>query len=107
MAHSFWSRRRFLGVTAGLGTAAFLKNADGDERPGLADGRPAVMNPRATSGDKSSEPNWDQRLTVTVGTKEGDLVGSSHKVIQAAVDYVSRLGGGTVRLQPDTFTLRG
>lgn len=107
MAHSFWSRRRFLGVAAGLGTAAFLKDADGDDRTARADGRPAVANPRATSGDKSIEPNWDERLTVTVGTKEGDLVGASHRVIQAAVDYVARLGGGTVRLSPGTFTLRG
>jgi hypothetical protein len=42
-----------------------------------------------------------------VGQSQGDLIGSSHKVLQAAVDYVARLGGGTVRVLPGTYTLRG
>jgi hypothetical protein len=52
------------------------------------------------------EPAWEERLTLTVGTEKGDLVGSGEKVIQAAVDAVARLGGGTVRLLPGTFRLR-
>lgn len=61
---------------------------------------------RATDGDEVSEPDWAQRLTLTVGPDRGDLVGRDDKVIQAAVDYVARLGGGTVQLLPGTFTLR-
>ncbi|MBX3440007.1 MAG: right-handed parallel beta-helix repeat-containing protein [Planctomycetaceae bacterium] len=68
--------------------------------------RPAVTKPRATDGDDAHEPNWDERFTLTVGPKNADLVGSDDKVIQAAIDYVSRLGAGTVRLLPGTFTLR-
>jgi hypothetical protein len=34
------------------------------------------------------------------------LVGKDDKVIQAAVDYVARLGGGTVRILPGTYRLR-
>jgi hypothetical protein len=45
-------------------------------------------------------------LTVTVGPHKGDLVGATDKVIQAAVDYVARLGGGTVQLLPGTYRLR-
>jgi hypothetical protein len=32
------------------------------------------------------EPDWEQRLTVTVGPREADLIGKSEKVLQAAVD---------------------
>jgi hypothetical protein len=72
----------------------------------LADERPAVTNPRATDGDDRHEPDWAERLTLTVGPKDADLVGKDDKAIQAAVDYVARLGGGTVRLLPGTYTLR-
>jgi len=35
-----------------------------------------------------------------------DLVGDTDRVIQAAVDYVARMGGGTVRVLPGTYRLR-
>ncbi len=93
------NRRHFLGSTAGLllgslGTTAFR-----------ADDLPPVTNPRATSGD-AVEPKWDERLTITVGPKKADLVGSDEKVLQAAVDYMARMGGGTVHVLPGTFRLR-
>ena len=68
--------------------------------------RPAVATPRATSGDTAVEPDWTQRLTITVGTDHADLIGASDKVLQAAVDYVARLGGGTVSVLPGTYRLR-
>ncbi|MBM3880255.1 MAG: hypothetical protein FJ387_11135 [Verrucomicrobia bacterium] len=67
---------------------------------------PMVARPRATSGDTVVEPEWAHRLTVTVGPAAGDLVGASDRVLQAAVDYVGRLGGGTVRVLPGTYRLR-
>lgn len=70
------------------------------------DGRPKVTSPRATSGDTAVEPNWDERLTITVGNKEGDLIGATEKVLQAAVETVARLGGGTVKVLPGTYRLR-
>jgi hypothetical protein len=66
---------------------------------------PPVDRVRATSGDPI-EPNWDERLTVTVGPAKADLVGNDHRVLQAAVDYVAALGGGTVKILPGTFRLR-
>jgi hypothetical protein len=66
---------------------------------------PTNTNPRAIFGD-SVEPDWSQRLTITVGPKKADLVGSTDRVIQAAVDYVARLGGGTVRVLPGTYRMR-
>src|SRR5262245_2460174 len=66
---------------------------------------PPNTNPRAIFGD-NAEPDWSQRLTITVGPKNADLVGATDRVIQAAVDYVARLGGGTVRVLPGTYRLR-
>ncbi len=102
------NRRRFLGLTAAAGAGSWLTPLlFGGDSPAERAGRPRVTSPRATSGDMASEPNWDERLTITVGQKEGDLIGSTHKVLQAAVDYVARLGGGTVKVLPGTFSLRG
>jgi hypothetical protein len=93
------NRRQFLGSTAGL-----LLGSIGSATL-RADDLPPVTNPRATSGD-AIEPKWDERLTITVGPKKADLVGSDEKVLQAAVDYMARVGGGTVQILPGTFRLR-
>src|SRR5690242_6174204 len=63
-----------------------------------ADDRPPVTQPRATSGDSAVEPDWTEKLTITVGPKDADIVGATDKGIQAGVDYVARLGGGTVKI---------
>src|SRR5437870_4336844 len=89
------TRRCFLQTSTGLLLGAGLASA--------AERRSS--HPRATSGDPQ-EPNWDERLTVTVGNNKADLVGGDDKVLQAAVDYVARLGGGTVKIMPGTFRLR-
>lgn len=95
------NRRTFLQMTAGAVVAS--ASTSFAETP---DGRPPVTTPRATSGDSAVEPNWDERLTVTVGPAKADLIGTSEKVIQAAVDMVARFGGGTVKILPGTFRLR-
>ncbi|WP_406693915.1 right-handed parallel beta-helix repeat-containing protein [Singulisphaera sp. Ch08] len=103
MTRSELTRRGFLGVATGsLALSAHQALAEGDDRP-------AAINPRATDGDDVREPAWEERLTVTVGPdgKDADLVGRDDKVIQSALGYVARLGGGTVRLLPGTYTLRG
>ncbi len=64
------------------------------------------VQPRAMSGDSYSELEWDEHLTVTVGNADADIVGHDHRVIQAAVDYVAGLGGGTVKLLPGTYVFR-
>ncbi len=92
-------RRCFL---AGLGALAASFKAS----PLLAGPPPTVTHPRATDGDQRHEPDWDQRLTITVGQQRGDLMGHDDKVLQAAVDYVTRFGGGTVKVLPGTYTLR-
>ncbi|MGD9496405.1 MAG: right-handed parallel beta-helix repeat-containing protein [Armatimonadota bacterium] len=46
-----------------------------------------------------------ERITVSVGQRKGDFVGRDHMALQAAVDYVARLGGGTVRIGPGTWEM--
>ena len=89
------SRRSFLALS-GLGFAGVA----------LGQSRPPVTKPKATSGDRVAEPNWEKRLSITVGTKKADLAGSDEKVLQAAVDYMAAMGGGTVKVLPGEYRLR-
>jgi hypothetical protein len=93
------NRRSFFTTgSALLGTSMLSANETGPQAP-------RVTRPRATSGDPV-EPNWGERIKVTVGPQKADLVGSDHRVIQAAVDYVAGLGGGTVHILPGTYRFR-
>lgn len=47
-----------------------------------------------------------QSATIRVGVEEGDLRGNDNRALQAAVDYVSRLGGGTVSIGPGRYSMR-
>ena len=89
----FASRRRFLQIGSASMASALAKYSWADELP-------RVTAPRATDGDERHEPDWDERLTITVGPKKADLVGRDDKVLQAAVDYVAGKGGGTVKVLP-------
>ena len=78
-----WDRREFLHVMGGLvgGGAILSGRVQADERPDRA-------NPRATAGDPV-QPNWKERLTVTVWPKKADLVGTDHKVLRASLQLTS------------------
>ena len=95
-----------------LGRRQWLAAVGGGALSAVAAGRatavdmPPVLTPRATSGDRVHEPDWEQGLTLTVGQDQADIVGKNDKAIQAAVDYVARLGGGTVHVLPGTYRLR-
>ncbi len=111
MSDSISSRRRFLRSVGGVCVGGVC--VGGLLAPQVwADGRPAVTNPRATDGDDRYEPNWDEKFQITVGhpqeagRSKADLVGSSDKVLQAALDSVARMGGGTVKVLPGTYFLR-
>lgn len=92
-------RRLFLKSAGGFLAGLWVAGSSADDRP-------QVTRPRATDGDDRFEPDWEERLTVSVGPQKADLVGSDDKVLQAAIDYVARLGGGTVRVLPGTYQLR-
>ncbi|MGQ9555043.1 MAG: right-handed parallel beta-helix repeat-containing protein [Anaerolineae bacterium] len=46
-----------------------------------------------------------QPVSITVGPVGADIVGQDNRALQAAVDYVARLGGGTVRIAPGTYLM--
>ena len=45
-------------------------------------------------------------VTITVGVKDATIVGTSNRVLQAAVDYVAGLGGGTVYIGPGVYEMK-
>jgi len=45
-------------------------------------------------------------ISVTVGLKDADIIGSDNRALQAAVDYVANLGGGTVEILPGTYLMK-
>lgn len=95
-------RRRFLS-TLSMATVLPFRSV-----PSLLgeDGRPPVRRPRSTDGDERFEPKWDKHFTLTVGNDGADINGDCDRALQAAVDYVKRMGGGTVQIMPGKFTLR-
>ena len=44
-------------------------------------------------------------ISITVGLKDADIVGSDNRALQAAVDYVAGLGGGTVNIGQGTYLM--
>ncbi|MFM9009416.1 MAG: right-handed parallel beta-helix repeat-containing protein [Planctomycetota bacterium] len=45
-------------------------------------------------------------VRVTVGHRDADIVGTDHRALQAAVDYVGSLGGGEVEIGPGEYLMR-
>jgi hypothetical protein len=99
MSRARLNRRSFLASAGSLAVAGAAMRLPAAERP-------RVANPRATDGDSAFEPNWEERFTLTIGQKSGDFTGKDDRVLQAAVDYVARMGGGTVKVLPGEYTLR-
>lgn len=56
--------------------------------------------PKAMHGTMNDRPH------VSVGVHEGDIIGADNRALQAAVDYVGSLGGGTVEIGPGEFLMR-
>lgn len=47
-----------------------------------------------------------ERPEIRVGIDSGDLRGNDNRALQAAVDYIAALGGGTVRIGPGEYLMR-
>ncbi len=94
-----FSRRKAL-ASMGAGFLASVNRLDAIIAQGPSDRH------RATDGDEEARVDWSDGLTITVGQKSGDIVGNDDKAIQAAVDYVTRLGKGTVKIGPGVYRLR-
>jgi len=44
-------------------------------------------------------------IDIKVGSREGDIVGTDGRALQAALNYVADLGGGTVEIAPGTYLM--
>ncbi len=47
-----------------------------------------------------------ENISITVGQKDADIIGSDNRALQAAVDYVAGLGGGTVNIGTGTYIMK-
>ena len=47
-----------------------------------------------------------ERPVITVGRAGSDLIGADNRALQAAVDYIAGLGGGTVEIGEGEYTMR-
>jgi hypothetical protein len=55
---------------------------------------------------KSMHGKMNLRPVVTVGVTNADILGHDQRALQAAVDYIAGLGGGTVEIGPGEFLMR-
>ena len=75
----------------GLGRAQDRPSLTADDQQQL----PGVMHSRMKESPR-----------LTVGVSEGDLRGADNRVLQAAVDYIARLGGGIVEVGAGDYQMR-
>ena len=67
-------------------------------------GEPGPQSPGPSAG--ADLASFAGKAEIEVGNGSGDLRGADGRAIQAAVDYVAALGGGTVRIAPGRYLLR-
>jgi len=79
-------------ITLSLGATESAPQQDPNEAEAVTATNRPLREPRA--------------MVLTVGQDEGDLRGKDDKVIQAGIEYLNRLGGGTLRLGPGVYLLR-
>ena len=70
---------------------------------GMGDQQTASKQPVTSS----NRPIRDRRdMVLTIGQTQGDLQGKDDKVIQAGIEYLNRVGGGTLHILPGVYNLR-
>jgi len=70
---------------------------------GMGNQETALKQPVTTS----NRPIRDRLdMVLTIGQTQGDLQGKDDKVIQAGIEYLNRMGGGTLRILPGVYNLR-
>jgi parallel beta-helix repeat protein len=77
-----------------------LPPTQASEAPPLDPASPHSQLPTAMHGRMTTQPR------VTVGPRQADIIGTDNRALQAAVDYVSNLGGGTVEIGAGEFHMR-
>jgi hypothetical protein len=80
----------------------------GVSRLALAAENPPDLSPRPDEKQVSSAMHSEMadRPRITVGRENADLIGCDNRVLQAAVDYIAGLGGGTVEIGAGDYEMR-
>lgn len=91
--HLRWMQSVKLGLVGLFALTAQTAERDFSPRPG------EEQRPQAMHSEMAQKPS------ITVGQTEGELIGHDNRVLQAAVDYIAGLGGGTVRIGPGEYTM--
>jgi len=47
----------------------------------------------------------EERPCITVGQADADLIGNDNRILQAAVDYIARLGGGVIQIGQGEYVM--
>jgi parallel beta-helix repeat protein len=84
-------------LAAGLTAAAYDTAAQKQEFSPRADEQ---QLPRAMHSKMKERP------AITIGVRDADIVGADNRALQAAVDYIAGLGGGTVEIGAGEFVMR-
>jgi len=66
----------------------------------------AASSLSAVPAAETGELSMSKGISITVGQKDADIVGSDNRALQAAVDYVAGLGGGTVNIAQGTYLMK-
>ncbi len=76
--------------------------------PGEADALEHDFSPKPDERQlpKAMHSKMSQLPRITVGIRDADIVGSDNRALQAAVDYIAGLGGGTVEIGPGQYEMR-
>ncbi len=57
-------------------------------------------------GNEPEKMGMKKGISITVGVENAAIVGSDNRALQAAVDYVAGLGGGTVYIGPGVYEMK-
>jgi len=74
----------------------------------LASSRAALADENARQGEQLPSvmhTKMSERPRITVGHANADLIGTDHRALQAAVDYIAALGSGLVEVGPGQYTM--
>ncbi|MGI8605489.1 MAG: right-handed parallel beta-helix repeat-containing protein [Verrucomicrobiales bacterium] len=65
------------------------------------------VSPRADEQQlpRAMHAEMKERPTITVGLRDAAITGTDNRALQAAVDYIAGLGGGTVEVGPGEFLM--
>ena len=69
-------------------------------------GSASAVDPALNQLPKKMHVEMKEKARLRVGVKEGDMIGSDNRALQAAVDFVAGLGGGVVEIGPGEYLMR-